>query len=528
MRNWLKTNKYKIWYALCFCVLGLVDQRRGSASGNVQMTFVNLTGPVLALMMLPSMKKEFFHWKGFKIWVGVSVILTPAACLIGRNYWPYFGQWCTAMLNIAVIACLFLYLAWDWKELRTQRHLNRVLFGAVMLLLFLMGVSVHGSIWPFWFLALFGSFYLIGIPENLEEQFFTGMFVGIILWFFVQQTVAFGFRPYDFVRYRGLYSGETQNGLFYMTAFCGFLCRFMQLKERKAALWRRCLCFLLAAGCVSFIFLTGGRASLTGAVAAGCLGLAAYDVLLQKSFRHWLVQGIALGACVILLLPAVYGSVRYLPVVLHHPIWFEGEYKEDSSVHSYDPWNSERYVTFEQVIDHNVGRILEMLGIHLDLDGGKLQVATPLSLRAQAAERTEPGSSPENPFMLEGTDTKSSISIRKTIYAYYLKHLNFRGHTPEEAGFYMTERLFYGHAHNMFLQIAYDYGILPGILFLLCNLWFLVRFLRRKDRQGISCAVFLIGILLYGFTEMAVVTGQITLTLLFLLYYFGLQKRRIR
>ena len=92
----------------------------------------------------------------------------------------------------------------------------------------------------------------------------------------------------------------------------------------------------------------------------------------------------------------------------------------------------------------------------------------------------------------------------------------------------MTEQHFYGHAHNMFLQIAYDYGILPGILFLLCNLWFLVRFLRRKDRQGISCAVFLIGILLYGFTEMAVVTGQITLTLLFLLYYFGLQKLRIR
>ena len=92
----------------------------------------------------------------------------------------------------------------------------------------------------------------------------------------------------------------------------------------------------------------------------------------------------------------------------------------------------------------------------------------------------------------------------------------------------MTEQDFYGHAHNMFLQIAYDYGITAGILFLLWNLYCLVRLLRRRDMPGLFCAVFLAGILVYGCTEMALVPGQITLVLLFILYYFGMQKYNVQ
>lgn len=512
-------------YAVCFLLLGLIDQRRGSAEGSVQMFFTNLTGPVLVLLLLPSMKKAFFRWKGFRIWACAAALFVVAACVAGGSFWKYPGQWCTAVVNVALIVGLALYVIWNSRSLGVRKRLNAVCFGAVMLMLTLMVLSVHELLWPLWFLGLFSCFYLIGIPKEREKNFIAGMLWGLIFWFFIQQTIAFGFRPYDYVRYRGLYSGETQNGLFYMMAFCAFLCLWMKLKERKASLWKRILCFALGAGCVSFILLTGGRSSLTGAVAAGVIGLAAYDVLFRKSFRHWLVQGIALGACVIILLPAVYGCVRYLPVILHHPIWFEGEYDEETSVHSYDPWNSDRYITFEQVIDNNVGRILQMLGIDLKLGDGGIQVSTPLTLRAMAAGG--PGSSPENPFILEGTDTESSISIRKTIYAYYFTHLNFAGHTADESVFYMTDRLFYGHAHNMFLQIAYDYGILAGVLFLLWNLYCFVRLLWRRDMQGLFCAIFLGAILLFGCTEMAVVPGQITLVLLFVLYYFGICRQKI-
>lgn len=525
MKKWFQKNKYTIWYSLCFLFLGLIDQRRGSAKGDVQMAFANLTGVVVTCMLLPAMKKAFFRWKGFAVWAAAAVVLTPVACVVGDNYWSYNGQWYTAMIDAALLSGLILYVIWNRKAIKEEKRLNGLCFGTVLAMLLLMSLSVHDSLWPLWFLGLFGCFYLIGIPKELEKHFFLGMLYGLILWFFIQQIIAFGFRPYDYVRYRGLYSGETQNGLFYMIIFCAFLCLWLYKKEKKAAWWSRLLCFLLAAGCVSFMLLTGGRAPLVGAVAAGAVGLMGYDIFSRKRFRHWLAQGVALGLCVLLLFPVVYGCVRYLPTILHHPVWFEGEYNADTSVHSYDPWNSERYITFEKAVDFNIGRILQMLGIDFQITEGTVKIDTPLTMKVLAAEPGEPGSSPDNPFALPGIDFSSSISVRKTIYAYYFSHLNLMGHVSGDSTFYIRNNLTFGHAHNMFLQVAFDYGIPAGIIFLLWNALCLVRLLCRKNLQGLTAAVFVTAILLFGFSEMAVVPGQITLVLLFLLYYWGMQKR---
>ena len=76
-----------------------------------------------------------------------------------------------------------------------------------------------------------------------------------------------------------------------------------------------------------------------------------------------------------------------------------------------------------------------------------------------------------------------------------------------------------------FIQIAYDYGIIAGLLFLIWNVQCLIRLLLRKDMPGIICATFLVAILVYGCAEMAVNTGQITMAMLFLVYYFGMQRR---
>lgn len=526
MKKWLVKNKYILWYALCFLFVGIIDQRKGSAEGQVQMIFTNLTGPVIFAMLIPSVKKEFWKWKGFKIWLVVAAVLMLSGCIIGDNYWSDTGQWYTAVLNVVLISGGVLYMIRNRQEILENRTLNKLCFSAVILLLVLMCISVHKAVWPLWFLGMFGCFYLIGIPESLRKDFFVGMLYGLIVWFFVQQTLAFGFRPYDWVRYRGLYNLETPNGIFYMIIFCAFLCLWLQKREEKANRWIRMICYILMAGCVSFIFLTGGRSALVGAVAAGIVGFMGYDIIFRKSFKHWLVQGIALGLCSLLLLPAVYGCVRYLPTILHHPIWFEGDYDAETSVHSYDPWNSEKYITFDEVIYYDMGRILEMFGIQLQLEDGEISIKSPLAMVAQASE---PGDSPDNPFVVgavyEDQPATNAINIRKTIYLYVWKHLNFRGHEAAGISFWVSsDEIFEGHTHNMFLQIAYNYGIIPGVIFLLWNLCCFVRLLLQRNMQGIGAAVFLIAILAFGCTEMAVMSGQITLTLLFILYYFGMRK----
>ncbi len=530
IQKWLKNSGAdRLWYTVCFVLLGLIDQRRGSAEGTIQLLFVNLTGIVVWMLLIPSMKREFWRTKLFWIWSAVCIPGIALGCVLGRKLWMYSGQWYTALANIVVMGYLVLYVLWDWKSIRKAGRLHKIGFGIIMGMLALMQLSVHEVLWPLWFLCLFGSFYLIGIPEDKEGAFIEGMLLGIIIWFFMQQIIAFGFRPYDYARYRGLYSGETQNGIFYMIIFCAFTGMWLLLKKRNGNVLVRFLCFVLSAGCVSFQFFTGGRASFLGIVVAAVLAYMAYDIIMCNSFRHWLLQGIALIICIVLLVPVVYGCIRYLPTVLHHPIWFEGEYNADTSVHAYDPWDSERYISFKEALVENVGRVLQMFGIYMYLEMGSEQIKfiSFFALPVYAAEPHEPGSSPDNPFVFEGTDFSSSTSVRKAIYYYYATHLNLLGHSKEAAGFYLEGGSYYGHAHNMFLQVAYDYGIFAGILFLGCNIWCLIRLIRRRDMIGIIGASFLTAIIVYGLAEMAVTTGQITLVLLFILYYFGMSKRYV-
>lgn len=517
-----------LWYASCFALLGLIDQRRGSAEGSLQMIFTNLTGIVVGMLLIPSIKRDFRNTKLFRVWSAICVPGVVVGCIIGRKYWMYPGQWYTAVIDVAVIGYFVLYIVWNWKEITGQDRLHKGGLLAVIGMLTAMQLSVHEAVWPIWFLFQFGVFYLIGLPEKKEEDFIEGMLLGVIIWFFVQQTIAFGFRPYDYIRYKGLYSGETQNGVFYMVVFCAFTGAWLILKKRKAKLPFRVLCFMLSAGSVGFQLLTGGRASFLGIAAAAVLSYMAYDILMCGSFRHWMLQGILLGMCIVFLLPVVYGSVRYLPTILHHPVWFEGEYNEDTSVRSFDPWNSDRYIPFEAVWESNIGRILQILSIVPSGKAGQAWGGLAMPLTVYAAEPGEPGSSPDYPFMLEDTDIFNSISIRKAIYYYYGTHLNLEGHSKKNSGFYMDYGIYQDHAHNMFLQIAYDYGIIAGGLFVIWNLWCLVRLLQRKDMQGIICAAFLAAILVYGCAEMAVTIGQITMTLLFLVYYFGMQKKRVK
>ena len=76
-----------LWYAVCFALLGLIDQRRGSAEGTLQMIFVNMTGIAVWMLLLPSMKRGFWHTGLFRIW---TVICIPGMVFgggWGRKLW---------------------------------------------------------------------------------------------------------------------------------------------------------------------------------------------------------------------------------------------------------------------------------------------------------------------------------------------------------------------------------------------------------------------------------------------------------
>lgn len=524
IKNTIYIKRYMLWYMFCFFMLGVIDQRRGSAPGSVQMAAANCVGLVIAGLLLPSLDWKKIKNKIYMVWNGIALLGGIIAGIWGWQNWLYRGQWITGVFNVMVWGYLAIYMLREWRLLLATKRWCQPFFWCIGLLFLFMVLSVHGKMLPFWMLLIFGGFYFIGIPEARRTDFSQGLLNGIILWFFVQQILAFSFRPYDYARYRGMYSGETQNSIFYMIVYCAFLCKWIWAKEkgaRRIVVW---LYFLFAAASISFLLFTGGRSSLIGVAVATLFLYVIYDMIRKKSFYKWMMHVALLGVCVVLSFPVVYSTIRYFPVILHHPIWFEGEYREWGSVRSFDPWDSERYISFEYTVKINIGRILKLFGIDITQWTSK-ETSSLWTLRAYAAEMAEPGSSAEAPYTPADFNGNNAIAVRKAIFTYYIERLNLFGHSKAEAEFYFTKDVVIVHAHNMLIQMAYDYGIFAGILFLGLNLYNMVRLTRRACRMpsdGSWCwLVFAIAVFFYGMTEMAIIPGMITWVLLYLSFYFG-------
>ena len=111
--------------------------------------------------------------------------------------------------------------------------------------------------------------------------------------------------------------------------------------------------------------------------------------------------------------------------------------------------------------------------------------------------------------MADYVDTTNSLDVisngRITIFKAYIAELNMTGH--ETMGALLPNGEIALHAHNTYIQVAYDHGIPVGILFtavlvmaLICSV---IRFLRSRDGEKlclISCAV-IIGFMVAGISE---------------------------
>lgn len=522
LKDKLYKNRFMLWYTLCFFALGVIDQRRNTAEGSIQMTVANCVGIVLAAMVLPSLDRKKFKNKIYLIWSGLSLLGGIGAIVWGSRHWPYLNQWVAGVLNVVIWGYLVIYVLREWRSLSVVKRLRQPFFWCAMLLYLLMFFTAQGSLVHLWMLLIFGGFYLIGVAEERREDFIRGLLNGIVVWFFVLQTIAFGFRPYDIVRYRGLYRSPTQSGVFYMITYCAFLCKWLYAKEKCKRRLTTCLYFFLAAGCISFLLFTGSRSSLMGAAMSTLILFVLYDIVHKKSFYKWLLHLALLGLCVVISFPLVYGSIRYLPTILHHPVWFMGEYNEEKSVRSFDPWNSERYISFDKTFEYNMGRILKIMGIEIHEKTKEVQGHT-LLLRVQAAEAIPRGSSPENPFAGQDFDRSDAVDVRSAIYKYYAGNLNLWGHS--NSLFYLMEDKVITHPHNMLLHIAYNHGIIAGLLFLALNLYtifsFAVKSFRKLSGKNWVLLAIYIAVFSFGMTELALMPGSITWVFIYLSFYFA-------
>lgn len=495
----------RLLYTICFIALNLLDFVRNTQNGDIWSVAANCTGLVMMIIVGSAYARKDILNPFFYVWsVLCAGAIVAVACLQETHIFGIY-KWAlvAALLNVWWLG-LFVRLLGKRLLIEKSLSLKPGLTGWIWLFMSVFMIfSVSGRAWPLWFLLMFGIFYITRYSQKDMFALLNGMVDGTILTFFILQIYAYGFRPYDQVRYVGAFSNCNITALHYLIVYAMVLFKLHILHEKKAGKFYKLIFFIGAGGLLSFQFLTMGRTAWVCSILLTLLyGILVMRKLWKKKWKQLIGWGAALVLCMVCTFPLVFGTVRWLPTVLHHPVWYAGEYSEDK-VHSFDTADSWKYVEMDEFLEAVFGRISGTF---------RVRINNPFVLKAYAADY-------ETISQIGSETMDPALRIRLSIYKAYLDDMTWFGN-PQTAGHYQLEGLDYfsWHAQNVWLQMAYSYGIPAGILFVILTVVLLRKsYLNIKGKNVFAIVPFFICVIFFGYGTMEMVwnTGQLILLLIF-------------
>ncbi len=509
-------SKKRILYTICFFLFCVIDQRTKTGSGldGIIETFRDMAGVLMAVIIMSHYKwEEFMAYKiPYAAWTGIGLAAGALFVVLGQPVTYFMNERVMIALDVLVFGYVVIHTFISVVLEKKYPKLNKWMFGLWTVMMLLMIFSRSDYVWPFCYFIMFGCFYLTDFTEEEQEDLYQGIMNGVIFAFFAFQAFCCVFRPYDQVRYTGIYNNCNLNGLFYLVALAAVFGKILYVtKENKHKFWR--VYYWLGAGVVySFIFMTIGRTVWLVAFLLGLIFLGFYQGIKKK--KHYFANGLLLVLCACMMFPITFGVTRYLPPVFHHPVWFWGEWNEER-VHAWDEWDSEKYVNIDELITISVGRMDSILK--------KFATNCELSIKVYASEGNvqdeidrQQAEKQKEAILKNYEEYSDDLIVRETIYSQYLKKLNLLGHKQTEQGFQLTYFYWVGHAHNIYLQYATDFGIIVGACFIGMCFWGIVALYKRRDKCRNEGGLLLILVpLLFGMLEYSWGSGAITIVILF-------------
>ena len=511
----MRASLLRVFYCICFILLCIVNNIVGSQPGRVQFVAINCSGLVVAAIIFSAYKLKDFLKPIYAVWAVICLVAGAYAIYWGHGNYPYFGRWITAVLNVAVYGFIVIRIISGAIREKRVKPMKWVSLGLWVLMIVLMVVSPHESVWPLWFGVMFLSLYLTEFDKRHIDALLNGLMDGIIVGFVIVQGLAFLFRPYDIPRYLGFFANTNMNALFYVGTYAVLLTKWCLSvrnggKFLEKALWAVFSCLM-----IGFVLLTGSRAALVAAILVSFVFLACMVCNTDKKVVTFFKYCVIIGALGFVSIPATYFTVRYLPTVHLHPIYFDGEWSE-SKVQPGESRDFGKYVSFKEYLGSNFGRILWFVDFENEEEPTEHEESKKVEEKEVINEVYL--------FELEEEAALSPIGIRWAIHKYYFLHLNMFGHSEKEAGVPYTKYETIPHAHNWILQMSFCYGIIAGILLLYMVVQYIILVVKaaRAHDYRLMCLVgcVITAFLAFGFFEVSWAVGQIQFLLFFMLYYF--------
>lgn len=296
------------------------------------------------------------------------------------------------------------------------------------------------------------------LPELLKN-YTTGMYISFVA--FVMYCLMF--RPYDITRYRGAFCNANMCGL-YLVAIIVVALWNLPDRINKNTFSKNILHWAVFGISFGFLLLTISRTAFVGAVVAVFVKFCAVIVQKQKGNTTILqktksVFATALPFVLVIVsgLAVSYISVRLIPGIVDRP----------------------SYLIYE-ITDQLEYKVFPGAGL------GDENYISPLRFIQAWLNRS-----------FVGYESVNALSTgRITIYLEYLKNLALNGHPYERI--YIEGESLPMLAHNVFLQIAYNCGIIAGVIYLIYCVFCFVYGSRRYLKKDSFSLYSVIAIVAYA------------------------------
>ncbi len=400
-----------------------------------------------------------------------------------------------------------------------RRQIGGLSFGyAALVAVFFALIIIYRNTrgWPIYLVCAFTFFYLRMGAWERKAHLLNNICNGVLFHFVMMIIYCLLHRPYMFYiyyRYPFIFHTVTISAVYLAMVVCAAMVKFLDVYRREARLAGMYKELILLGVSSAYLVFTLSR---TGYLAVAAMAVIVIPVVCASLKKWWKSMLQCVGImflAVILCFPVTFTAQRLVPSVAADPILHEIEWLPAVVEHGRVP-DSNYYMTIQRFVqvfqmkifgvpeeecievENHVVRREEKHGILSPLfsDEGKILLA---SSEDMAAEPQEEESDQE--------EEDSYANGRFQIFRVYYKNLNKFGH--EDMGIMQPNGEFIVHAHNIYLQVAYDHGIYVGIVFILFGVGTLVQaFLYyRKRKADTACAVLPLAMLILfaaaGLTE---------------------------
>jgi len=335
-----------------------------------------------------------------------------------------------------------------------------------------------------------------------REQFSANICLGILLNFYMMVWYSINHRVYyyyQFYRYPMGYHTVTVTAYYVSLIICAALVwLYSKTKEGKKLIDLIPQLFTLGmAG--TFLLLTMSR---TGFLSTGAVVLLFVIVVTavsdeeKKRRLFWKTLGIMVVA-VLYMFPVTYALVDIGPRIANDPITYEYEYRDFTFTEGM-PYSDASYMTIEQFAREFSKKVF---GVNLD------------ALASSNDKKTIDIINEIDPFVMKAyasdgqsdlDDEDNDISNgRFDIFRSYIKEWNLWGH--DIMGAELPDGEIAVHAHNTFLQVIHDHGLVFGIYFVIFMMYVFVlgikRAIKYTDGYEMLMPVIMIGFCVASMVE---------------------------